>query len=101
MTKLFSKGACDYSETRDDSDGVGARRLFGGEFGSGLLREGPVAVVVMARDRRLRRCARRSMSIVMAKAEVPANVWNRLKVADSNNDNLVTQAEFVVAGGNP
>ena len=38
---------------------------------------------------------------VLAKAEVLANVWNRLKVADSNNDNLVTQAEFVAAGGNP
>lgn len=37
----------------------------------------------------------------LAKSEVPANVWNRLKAADTNKDNLVTQPEFVAAGGNP
>lgn len=38
---------------------------------------------------------------ILAKAEVPGNVWNRLKPADSNKDNFVTQPEFVAAGGNP
>lgn len=38
---------------------------------------------------------------MLAQGEVPANVWTRLKPADANNDNVVTQAEFVAKGGLP
>lgn len=38
---------------------------------------------------------------MLAKAEVPANVWTRLKPADANGDNTVTLAEFVAKGGLP
>lgn len=37
----------------------------------------------------------------LAQSEVPANVWTRLKPADTNGDNVVTQPEFVAKGGLP
>lgn len=30
----------------------------------------------------------------LGKSEVPANMWNRLKAADKNGDNVVTQSEY-------
>lgn len=48
-------------------------------------------------------CFDRNVDGALGKTEVPANLWNRLKAADTNGDNLVTRSEYdgYVPSGRP